>query len=251
VAPRLRARAARRVRFTLPHAARAPHAVLLAPTPMPPAAYRVCRVPHTARGPRPCLARLPGSTRARSESARPSTAYPLLRPTCLPHWPFPTRAESFATLPRSTRALSCASAAALPLFRGGVARRRCAAPWACGEVGPASRAAAQQRWAAGSWSGAWLARARTAGEEGMAVLHARAHAGVCAQHASRADRAIARRTAAVHERACAARSDAPARITPRLDRPTIRGAARGGLRAQAPAGLLVMRRCVRAESGIR
>jgi hypothetical protein len=238
----------------LPAPCHLPHTVCaVCPTPPEVRArvFRACPAPPEPDPSRPC--RAPpihcGAPRV-YHTGQPSTAYPLRRPTCLPHWPFSTRAESFATLACSTRALSCASAAALPLFRG-VARRRCAAPRACGGVGPASRAAAQQRWAAGSWSGAWLARARTAGEEGMAVLHARAHAGVCAQHASRADRAIARRTAAVHERACAARSDAPARITPRLDRPTIRGAARGGLRAQAPAGLLVMRRCVRAESGIR
>ena len=112
--------------------------------------FRACPAPPEPDPSRPC--RAPpihcGAPRV-YHTGQPSTAYPLRRPTCLPHWPFSTRAESFATLACSTRALSCASAAALPLFRG-VARRRCAAPRACGGVGPASRAAAQQRWAAGS-----------------------------------------------------------------------------------------------------
>ena len=57
--------------------------------------------------------------------------------------------------------------------------------------------------------------------------------------------------ACARARVCHPLRRTPARITPRLDRPAIRGsgrAARGGLRAQAPAGLLVMWRCVRAES---
>ena len=98
----------------------------------------------------------------------------------------------------------------------------------------------------------WFARARALRAKREWRCGMRAH--MLAYAASRADRAIPRRTAAVHERACATRPDPhPHTSRPACNAPPSAGlwqAARGGVGTRRRPHL-VMRQCVRASADAR